>query len=57
MMADPEILAIMSDPVMQQVLLDYSKNPAAAAAVHTKNPEVAAKLHKLVDAGMPGMFV
>ena len=54
MAADPEIRAIMSDPVMQRVLLDCSNNPTAAA-VHMRNPDVAAKMQKLVDAGMPGM--
>ena len=52
-MADPELRALLSDPVMEQLLLDFDKNPSAAAAVALmKNPELAAKLQKLADAGM-----
>ena len=49
-MMDPEINDIMSDPAMSPVLAEFH-NPAALAA-HMKNPELAAKVQKLVDAGM-----
>jgi len=50
-MADPELRAIFFDPDGQQLLLDSSASPAAAAA-HVKNPNVAAKVQKLMDAGV-----
>lgn len=50
-MADPEIRAIMTDPVMQQVLQDLSQNPAAAQH-HLQNPDIMAKIQKLVEAGV-----
>ena len=49
--ADPELAALMSDPVLSQVILDTYANPAAAAA-HVKNPEVAAKVRRLFEAGL-----
>jgi len=49
--ADPELAALMSDPVLRQVMLDTYANPAAAAE-HVKNPEVAAKVRKLFEAGL-----
>ena len=50
-MADPEIQQILSDPIMRQVLQDFSENPKAAQA-HQRNPEIMAKIQKLVNAGM-----
>lgn len=50
-MTDPEIAAIMSDPAMIPVLADIYEKSAAAAA-RMENPEVAAKVRKLVDAGI-----
>jgi len=50
-MADPEIQAIMSDPVMQQVLRDMSTD-ASAAQRHLRDPGIAAKLEKLIAAGV-----
>ena len=50
-MADPQLHAIMGDPAMQQVVLDMRSSPAAAAA-RMADPEVAAKVQKLVDAGI-----
>ena len=50
-MADPEIQQILSDPIMRQVLQDFSENPKAAQA-HQRNPEIMAKIQKLVNAGV-----
>ncbi len=48
---DPEIRAIMQDPVMIQVLRDMSTD-SKAAAKHMSDPKVAAKIEKLVAAGI-----
>lgn len=50
-MADPEVQAILTDPVMRQVLADFQDDPAAAAR-HSAQPEVMAKIQKLVAAGL-----
>jgi len=50
-MQDPEIQAILSDPVMMQILQDMKKDPKAAAN-HMRNPLVAAKIQKLIAAGI-----
>jgi len=50
-MADPEIQAILQDPVTQQVLRDFSENPAAAQAA-MNDPTVRAKINKLVASGV-----
>jgi len=50
-MQDPEIQAILSDPVMMQILQDMRKDPKAAAN-HLKNPMIAQKIQKLVAAGI-----
>lgn len=50
-MADPEIHQILNDPVMQQVLSD-SQTDSAAASRHMKDPIIAAKIQKLVAAGI-----
>ena len=50
-MANPEIQAILSDPVMRQVLQDMSTDPKAAAE-HQKNPMIMAKVQKLINAGI-----
>ena len=48
---DPELRAIMADPVIRQ-LIDECSNPGEVAA-HLKNAGVAAaKVRKLVDYGM-----
>lgn len=52
-MADPEIQAILRDPIMQQVLQDMQENPKAAQT-HMRNAEVAAKISKLIAAGVVG---
>ncbi|BDA49920.1 Hsp70-Hsp90 organizing protein 1 [Coccomyxa sp. Obi] len=53
-MADPAIQAILTDPVMRQVLQDFQENPATAQK-HLKEPTIAAKLQKLVSAGIVRM--
>ena len=49
--AGPEVRAIMYDPIVLQVVTDFKANSAAAAA-QMQNPEVAAKVQKLIDAGL-----
>jgi len=50
-MEDPEIQAIITDPVMQQLLKDMSENPAASQAAMA-DPGVRAKIEKLIAAGI-----
>lgn len=50
-MADPEIQAILTDPIMRQVLQDLQSDPSAARR-HMANAEVADKISKLVAAGV-----
>jgi len=50
-MADPEIQAILTDPVIQQVLRDFGENPNAAQQAMS-DPTVAAKIQKLVASGV-----
>eukprot|EP00727_Mastigamoeba_balamuthi_P004771 m51a1_g14292 putative heat shock protein sti-like (553) ;mRNA; r:407189-409115 len=50
-MADPEIRAILQDPVMQQVINDLSTDPKRSQH-HLRNQEVMAKINKLVAAGI-----
>lgn len=50
-MADPEVQAILTDPVMRQVLSDFQDDPAAAAR-HSQQPAIMAKIQKLVRAGL-----
>jgi stress-induced-phosphoprotein 1 len=51
---DPEIQEIMRDPVMQMILESMTTDPGAARE-HMKNPEIAKKIQKLVQAGIVGM--
>ena len=53
-MADPEVQQILTDPVMRQVLQDFQDDPAAAQR-HAAQPEVMAKIQKLVAAGVVRM--
>jgi len=48
---DPEIQGILRDPVMQQILNDMQTDPKAIAN-HMRNPVVAAKIQKLIAAGI-----
>jgi stress-induced-phosphoprotein 1 len=50
-MADPEIQAILNDPIMRQVLSDFNENPAAAQKAMS-DPTVASKLEKLIASGV-----
>lgn len=50
-MADPEIQAILQDPVTQQCLKDFSENPGAAQQAMA-NPVMRAKIEKLIAAGI-----
>jgi len=48
---DPEIRAIINNPAIQQVLHDLQKDPKAARH-HLSNPDIAAKIEKLIAAGV-----
>lgn len=48
---DPEIMAIMGDPVMQSILQQAQSDPAALQE-HMKNPSVRSNIQKLVAAGV-----
>jgi stress-induced-phosphoprotein 1 len=50
-MADPEIQAILTDPVTQQILRDFNENPAAAQKA-MNDPGVRAKINKLIASGI-----
>jgi len=50
-MADPEIQKIMSDPVIRKVLDEMSTDPKAMEK-HMSNPGVAAKINRLIAAGV-----
>jgi stress-induced-phosphoprotein 1 len=48
---DPEILAILQDPIMQQILGQMKDDPSAVQD-HLKNPMIREKIQKLVNAGI-----
>lgn len=50
-MKDPEVAAIMQDPVMQSILQQAQQNPAALQE-HMQNPEVFRKIQTLIAAGI-----
>ncbi|CCD25410.1 Hsp90 cochaperone STI1 NDAI_0F00910 [Naumovozyma dairenensis CBS 421] len=50
-MQDPEVAAIMQDPVMQSILQQAQTNPAALQE-HMKNPEISKKIQILIAAGI-----
>lgn len=50
-MADPEIQAILQDPVLQQVLRDFNEDPGAAQKAMA-DPNMRAKINKLIAAGV-----
>lgn len=50
-MADPQIQAILSDPLVQQTLRDFQENPKAAQDAMA-NPGMRAKIDRLIAAGI-----
>jgi stress-induced-phosphoprotein 1 len=50
-MADPEIQAILRDPIMMNVLQDMQTDPKAATK-HLRDATVSAKINKLIAAGV-----
>lgn len=50
-MADPEIQAILQDPVVQQTLRDFGENPQAAQQAMA-NPDMREKINKLIASGI-----
>jgi len=48
---DPDIMAILSDPVMQSIL-QQAKNDPAALNDHMRNKDIRAKVQKLIAAGV-----
>lgn len=50
-MADPEVQAILSDPAMRMILEQMQNDPRALQD-HLKNPDIAAKIHKLLESGL-----
>ena len=53
-MADPEIQAILMDPIIRNVLNDFQENPKSAQAA-MKDATVRAKIEKLIAAGVVRM--
>ena len=53
-MRDPEVQEILADPVMQQILQQMQQDPKAIME-HLRNPTIAAKMRKLVSAGIVRM--
>jgi len=51
---DPEIQAILADPAMRLILEQMTQDPKAVRE-HLKNPAIAEKISKLLDAGIIGM--
>ncbi|KAJ3052160.1 hypothetical protein HK097_006806 [Rhizophlyctis rosea] len=50
-MDDPEVQKVLGDPTMQLILQQMQEDPAAVKD-HMKNPEVAAKIRTLINAGI-----
>ncbi|CAD6577012.1 MAG: Hsp90 cochaperone [Tremellales sp. Tagirdzhanova-0007] len=48
---DPEVAQIMADPLMRQILSDSQSDPRALMD-HMKNPMIAGKIQKLINAGV-----
>jgi len=50
-MKNPEIQAIIQDPIMQQILQQMQQDPSSAQA-HMKDPVISAKIMKLAESGI-----
>ncbi|XP_046663627.1 stress-induced-phosphoprotein 1 [Homalodisca vitripennis] len=50
-MGDPEVQAILRDPAMRLILEQMQSDPKALQD-HLKNPEIAAKIQKLLESGL-----
>ncbi|XP_012152804.1 stress-induced phosphoprotein 1 [Megachile rotundata] len=50
-MADPEVQSILRDPAMRLILEQMQSDPRALQD-HLKNPDIAAKLQKLLESGL-----
>ncbi|XP_061704073.1 stress-induced-phosphoprotein 1 [Cydia pomonella] len=50
-MADPEVQAILRDPAMRCILEQMQQDPHALQD-HLKNPDIAAKIQKLLESGL-----
>lgn len=50
-MADPEVQKILRDPAMR-LILEQMQNDPRALQDHLKNPNIAAKIQKLLESGL-----
>lgn len=50
-MADPEVQTILRDPAMRMILEQMQNDPRALQD-HLKNPDIAAKIQKLLESGL-----